>query len=310
MAPTENSTSESEGDDNKSEEVQPETDPSTAEHLESTVSGSDELIDPLYESANFRSGIGFIAAIRRRSWDVFGVGTLRQNLAQCLREACRFWIEAVVSLDGVAPFYENLRPALCRQPSLSTTLVVKRSEFEAQKEHVQEQHCHSISSNSMVDIVVKDQAIPKATANDACGSLDEEIRRKRREGKLEAGIATTVSLEWTGEAIEALRAYENVFKADFAGVAPVQSLRDKPLTSKLNIGCPIVYSDVSTPPKRYISGVGLGIMGIIALGTLHLPKIGDSEPRTIESGSVAYYRDSTLIEYRECEGRGIYFYIS
>ena len=41
--------SEPEGDDNKSEEVQPETDPSTADHLESTVSGSDELIDPSTE---------------------------------------------------------------------------------------------------------------------------------------------------------------------------------------------------------------------------------------------------------------------
>jgi len=66
----------------------------------------------------------------------------------------------------------------------------------------------------MVDIVVKDQAIPEATANAACGSLDEEIRRKRREGALEAGIATSVSLEWTGKAIEALKAYEDAFKAD------------------------------------------------------------------------------------------------
>ena len=50
MAPTENSnqsSSEPEGDDNKSEEVQPETDPSN--HLESTVSGSDEIVDPSTE---------------------------------------------------------------------------------------------------------------------------------------------------------------------------------------------------------------------------------------------------------------------
>jgi hypothetical protein len=48
MAPTGNSnqsSSESEGDV-KSEEVQPETDSSTAEHLESTVDGSDQIIDP------------------------------------------------------------------------------------------------------------------------------------------------------------------------------------------------------------------------------------------------------------------------
>jgi len=69
----------------------------------------------------------------------------------------------------------------------------------------------------MVDIVVKDQAIPKATANAAGGSLDEEIARKRGEGALEADVATSVtsvSLEWTGEAIEALRAYEDAFKAN------------------------------------------------------------------------------------------------
>jgi len=158
--------------------------------------------------------------------------------------------------------------------------------------------------------VIKDQAIPKATADAASRSLDEEIDRKQREGALEAGKETSVGLEWTVEAQDALRAYEVAVKADFAGVAPIQSLRDNPIIGKLNFGCPIVYSDVSTPPKRYISGVGRGIMGIIALGTLHLPKIGNNEPRTIESGSVAYYRDSTPITFSECKGRGILFYIS
>jgi hypothetical protein len=53
MALTENSnqsSSESKVDDNKSEEVQPEIDPFTANHLESTVSGSDELVDPSTEA--------------------------------------------------------------------------------------------------------------------------------------------------------------------------------------------------------------------------------------------------------------------
>jgi hypothetical protein len=53
MAPTESTTtsssnqpsSESKGD-NKLEEAPPETDPSTVEILQSTVSGSDELTDP------------------------------------------------------------------------------------------------------------------------------------------------------------------------------------------------------------------------------------------------------------------------
>jgi hypothetical protein len=80
---------------------------------------------------------------------------------------------------------------------------------------------------------------------------------------------------------------------------------------KLNIACPLVYSDVSTKPKwSPSSALGYGIIGIIALGTLRLPEIGDSGPTTIESGSVVYYRDSTRIVFRECEGRGIMFYIS
>jgi hypothetical protein len=51
MAPENSNQSSSvpEGDDNKSEEVQPETNPSTADHLDSTVSGSDELVDPSTE---------------------------------------------------------------------------------------------------------------------------------------------------------------------------------------------------------------------------------------------------------------------
>jgi hypothetical protein len=62
--------------------------------------------------------------------------------------------------------------------------------------------------------VVKDQAIPEATANAAYRSLNKEVRRKRREGALKAGIATSVSLKWTGKAIEALKAYKDAFKAD------------------------------------------------------------------------------------------------
>jgi hypothetical protein len=66
----------------------------------------------------------------------------------------------------------------------------------------------------MVDIVIKDQAIPKATADAACRSLDEEIDRKQREGALEAGKETSVGLEWTVKAQDALRAYEDAFKAN------------------------------------------------------------------------------------------------
>jgi hypothetical protein len=66
----------------------------------------------------------------------------------------------------------------------------------------------------MVAIVTKDQVIPKATADAACRSLDEEIARKRGEGALEAGISSSVGLEWTVETRDAVRAFEAAFKAD------------------------------------------------------------------------------------------------
>jgi hypothetical protein len=58
------------------------------------------------------------------------------------------------------------------------------------------------------------------------------------------------------------------------------------------------------------SALGFGIIGIIALGALNLPEIAGSGPITIESGSVAYFRDSSPVVYRACKGRGIIFYIT
>jgi hypothetical protein len=66
----------------------------------------------------------------------------------------------------------------------------------------------------MVAVVTKDQAIPRAIATAACSSLDEEIDRKRKEGALEAGISSSVGLEWTVETREAVRAFESAFKAN------------------------------------------------------------------------------------------------
>jgi hypothetical protein len=66
----------------------------------------------------------------------------------------------------------------------------------------------------MVTIVTKDQAISEAVANAACRSLDEEIGRKRKEGALEAGISSSVGLEWTVETRDAVRAFEAAFKTD------------------------------------------------------------------------------------------------
>ncbi|KAH9205068.1 hypothetical protein DL95DRAFT_397995 [Leptodontidium sp. 2 PMI_412] len=163
----------------------------------------------------------------------------------------------------------------------------------------------------MVAIVTKDYVIPQETAEAAFRSLDEEVGRKKREGALDAGKLSSVGLEWTVETHDAVRAFEAALKANFADIAPIQSLGGKPVHGKLNIARPIVYSDVSTEPKwAPSSALGYGIIGIIALGTLQLPEIGDNGPATIESGSVVYYRDSSPIVFRACKGRGIMFYIS
>jgi uncharacterized protein (UPF0147 family) len=66
----------------------------------------------------------------------------------------------------------------------------------------------------MVAIVTKDQAIPKEIANAASESLDKEIDRKREEGALEAGISSSVRLEWTVQTREAVRVFEAALKAN------------------------------------------------------------------------------------------------
>jgi hypothetical protein len=81
---------------------------------------------------------------------------------------------------------------------------------------------------------------------------------------------------------------------------------------KIKWAGPIVYSDVLSEPLTYQSvAPGYSAIGILALGTLQLPEIGESGRREIESGSVAYFRGSDPVVYRSCGGgRGILFYIS
>jgi hypothetical protein len=161
----------------------------------------------------------------------------------------------------------------------------------------------------MATIVTKDKAIPKAIADAACQSLDKEIARKTGEGALDAGKMSSVRLEWTKQTQDAVRAFEA--ERESANLAPIESLGGNP-TGSIKWACPIVYSDVSTEPMRFpSSALGYGIIGILALGILHLPEIGESGPTVIESGSVAYFRDSSPVTYRACGGgRGILFYIS
>ncbi|KAH6714038.1 hypothetical protein BKA61DRAFT_55154 [Leptodontidium sp. MPI-SDFR-AT-0119] len=163
----------------------------------------------------------------------------------------------------------------------------------------------------MVALVIKDQAIPKTIAEAACRSLDKEIARQREEGALEAGKASSVKLEWTTQTRDVVNVFVDAFKAS-ADLAPIQSLGGNP-RGTLHWAGPIVYCDVLPEPnslKFPSSALGYGIIGIIALGTLQLPEIGDNGPATIESGSVAYFRDSSPIVYRACKGRGIMFYIA
>jgi hypothetical protein len=73
-----------------------------------------------------------------------------------------------------------------------------------------------------------------------------------------------------------------------------------------------VYLDVLFDPLRYQSSApGYNVIGILALGSLQLPQIGESGTKTISSGSVAYFRGSDPVVYRSCGGgRGILFNIS
>jgi hypothetical protein len=63
--------------------------------------------------------------------------------------------------------------------------------------------------------MIKDQAIPKETANAACRSLNKEIDWKQKKGTLKTGKEDIlVRLKWTVEAVAVLRAYKNAFKAN------------------------------------------------------------------------------------------------
>ena len=73
----------------------------------------------------------------------------------------------------------------------------------------------------------------------------------------------------------------------------------------------MVYTDVLDDPHTYAaSAQGFGVLGIIALGKLQLPEIGDSGSQEIQSGTVVYFKESDTVVYRSCKGRGIWFYVS
>jgi hypothetical protein len=59
----------------------------------------------------------------------------------------------------------------------------------------------------MVAIATKDQVVPKAIADAACESLNEQVARKREEGALEARKSSSVRLEWTPQTGEVVRTF-------------------------------------------------------------------------------------------------------
>ena len=70
-------------------------------------------------------------------------------------------------------------------------------------------------------IVTKNQAISKDTADAAYRSLNREIGRKKEEGALEAGISSSVRLEWTLQTQEAVRVFETALKANVRTQNPI-----------------------------------------------------------------------------------------
>merc|ERR1712230_347833 len=114
-------------------------------------------------------------------------------------------------------------------------------------------------------------------------SLDEQVKKLRAQGRLDAGKSTLEKLEWTTETAQAGQEFKK--NVDLA------LLKTFGVTNRTSEDIkwtgPIVYSDAMSPPLKYATAAeGYGILGILALGTLQLPEIGDSGSREIKSGHV------------------------
>ena len=103
----------------------------------------------------------------------------------------------------------------------------------------------------MVAIVTKDQAIPKATADAACGSLDKETARKREEGALEAGKASSVKLEWTTETQEVVRVFGDAFRV---------------VCANPESNCQSSATDTISLRTLHLSRVSVAIQGVRSIG--------------------------------------------
>lgn len=148
--------------------------------------------------------------------------------------------------------------------------------------------------------------INQQVADAAFASLDEEVTRKRAEGVLAAGQCTNEKLSWTTETLNAAKEFEK--SIDVTPLKILNVIANK--GSDIQWAGPIIYADVLAEPLKYeYTALGYGVVGILALGPLHLPDVGDSRGVSISSGSVAYFRDNLPVVYKSCSGRGILFYI-
>lgn len=158
------------------------------------------------------------------------------------------------------------------------------------------------------EMIESGPGIAESLAAAARASLDEQVKKLRAQGRLDAGKSTLEKLEWTTETAQAGQEFKK--NVDLA------LLKTFGVTNRTSEDIkwtgPIVYSDAMSPPLKYATAAeGYGILGILALGTLQLPEIGDSGSREIKSGHVAYFRASDSVVYRSCGGgQGILFYIS
>ncbi|TGO91200.1 hypothetical protein BPOR_0035g00010 [Botrytis porri] len=164
-------------------------------------------------------------------------------------------------------------------------------------------------------MIIFGPGVAETVADSARTSLDREIEQLRAEGRLEAGKKTLEGLRWTPGRLklpEALRRYGLRKNIDLSPLTALGIDTNNIAKEDIKWTGPVVYADVRSDPLKYSSSAaGGGIFGILALGNLPLPEIGDSGSKEIQSGSVAYFRDSDPVVYRSCGGgRGILFYIS
>jgi len=156
-------------------------------------------------------------------------------------------------------------------------------------------------------IKTKSGVISRQVADAGCASLDEEVARKRTEGKLDPGQKTVEYLSWTTETYKAAQDFES--SLDLTGLESLGITTSE--ASGIKWVGPFIYGDVLNEPLRYSSSAsGQGVIGILALGDLNLPDVGNSAGVSISGGSVAYFRRNDPVVYKSCSGRGILFHIS